>query len=227
MSSAHALAAAYGRVWASFQAASSTADGRHDTPLWRDSRGIYAACVIRIPAPVLQPALDALREALGQLPGARLHPDYFLHIMLQEIGFMVDVPRRSDEVSPDRVEEFAHAAVEPIAALSPLRLSFSAANAFEDAVFLEVGGGDRLVKLHDRLFDLAAIATPPNYAYLPHCTVAHFDGTTPVTPACHTIENWRHSEFGTITVDEIEIVTLDPTETYPHLETYAVIPLGG
>lgn len=227
MSSSQALTAAYDRVWASFQAASSTADGRHDTPHWRNSSGKYAACVIRVPATVLQPALDALRDELCQAPGVRLHPDYFLHIMLQEIGFMVETPRRSDEVSPDRVEEFAHLAVEPIAALPPLRLSFSAANAFEDAVFLEVGGGDRLVKLHDRLFDLAAVSTPPDYAYLPHCTVAHFDGATPVAAACRAVEPCRHREFGAFTVEEIEIVTLDPAEAYPHLESYAVIPLGG
>ena len=52
-------------------------------------------------------------------------------------------------------------------------------NSFQDAVFLDVQGGGPLSRLHERFFDLAALPTLPSYPYLPHCTIAHYDGTTP------------------------------------------------
>ena len=220
------LAAAYDRVWDAFQRGRTTADGRHDTPYWRSHADPYAVCVIRIDAGALQPGLDDLRADLDRLNCVRLHPDPFLHITLQELGFIVDTPTRKDEISTGRLEEFVQAAVEPIASVDPLTLTLGGANAFQDAVFLEVHGGERLPSLHARLFDLAAVPVVPAYPYLPHCTIAHFAGEHPVGPAIDAIAPWRETLFGTVTVNEVEIVTLDPGQAYPALESYAVIPLG-
>jgi hypothetical protein len=182
------LAIAYERVWDAFQRSQSTADGRHDTPYWRAHSGPYAACVVRVPAEALQPKLTIVRRQLSELRGVRLHPDHFLHIMLQELGGV---------------------------------------NSFQDAVFLDVGGGSPLSRLHERFFDLAALPTLPSYSYLPHCTIAHYDGTTPHDEAQALIAPWRHELIGEFAIAEAEIVTLDPNEPYPELATYAVIPFGG
>lgn len=219
------LKESYGRVWEAFQQSTATVDGRHDTPEWRARAGPYAACVVRVDARYLEPGLDELRQDLGKLDRVRLHPDPFLHIMLQELGFLTDDPRRPDEITPERLEEFAHAAVEPAASLKPIALLLGGTNAFQDAVFLEVDGGHLLSRLHARLFELAAIPRVPEYAYLPHCTVAHFAGETPAREAEAAVAPWRNRHFGELVVTEIEIVTLSPLEPYPALESYAVIPL--
>lgn len=218
---------AYARVWASFQASPSTEDGRHDTPRWRAHAGPYALCVARVPAEFLDPALGALRRELAKLQGVRLHPDPFLHITLQELGFVVDSPASPDEISSARLEEFAQAIVEPIAASRPISVRLGGANAFRDAVFLEVQRAERLVQMHERLFDLAALPHVPTYPYLPHCTLAHFDGTTPVPEAVSVLAPWHGEVFGEMTIAEVEIVLLDPAETYPEMENFAVIPLEG
>jgi 2'-5' RNA ligase len=217
---------AYRRVWDSFLRADSTKDGRHDTPYWRSHAGPYAACVVRVPAENLQPDLHELRSALASLPGIRLHPDFFVHVMLQELGFVVDQPARPDEISSSRLEEFVLAAVDPVSSVAACSLTFCGANAFEDAVFLELGGGEPLLHLHDRLFDLAALPQVPLYSYLPHCTIAHFNGTCQPAAARDALQPWRAHIFGECRVTEVEIVTLDPRETYAELESYAVIPLG-
>jgi 2'-5' RNA ligase len=217
---------AYARVWGSFQASPATEDGRHDTPHWRSHTGPYALCVARVPAETLSPALGTLRHELSTLHGVRLHPDYFLHITLQELGFVVDPPTRPDEISSLRLEEFAQSIVDPVAAAAPFTVKLGGANAFRDAVFLEVQGGERLILLHERLFDLAAIPRSPAYPYLPHCTLAHFDGTTPVSEAAEVLAPWHTETFGQLAITEVEIVTLDPAETYPEMESFAVIPLG-
>ena len=220
------LQSSYCRVWEAFTRAPSTADGRHDTPRWRGSSGPYAACIIRVPAEQLQPQLSGVRDRLQSLSEVRLHPDHFLHIMLQELGFVVPHPSRSDEISPARLEEFAQSAVDPVSGTGPFQIALGPVNAFEDAVFLETGGGAKLSKLHNRLFEIAAIPSEPEYPYLPHCTVAHFTGVSSVSGAVAAISPFRSAPLGTFKVTEVEIVTMDASESYPELESYAVIPLG-
>ena len=220
------LQASYRRVWEAFTRAPSTADGRHDTPRWRGSSGPYAACIVRVPAEALQPQLSGVRDRLQDLPEVRLHPDRFLHIMLQELGFVVLHPSRRDEISSGRLEEFAQSAVVPVSSAAPFEIALGPVNAFEDAVFLETGGGTHLNKLHNRLFELAAIPVEPDYSFLPHCTVAHFSGVSSTASATEALSPFRASALGRLQVTEVEIVTMNPEEAYPALETYAVIPLG-
>lgn len=220
------LQISYRRVWEAFARAPSTADGRHDTPRWRGSSGPYAACIIRVPAEALQPQLSAVRDHLQTLSDVRLHPDHFLHIMLQELGFVVAHPARQDEISAGRLEEFAQSAIEPVSSTSPFQITLGPVNAFEDAVFLETGGGARLSKLHSRLFELAAIPSEPDYPYLPHCTVAHFTGVSSADSAVTALSPFRATPLGSLRVTEVEIVTMDAAEPYPTLESYAVVPLG-
>jgi 2'-5' RNA ligase len=216
---------AYARVWQAFRQSEATADGRHDTPYWRSHLGPYALCVVRVPTEAVQPQLDALRADLARLPGVRIHPDHFLHITLQELGFVVDAPRGRDEISGARLEEFVQSAIEPVSQVPAFSIQLGGANSFQDAVFLDVDGSGPLTQLHERLFDVATILRPPDYPYLAHCTVAHYDGTTPAQAAASVIEPWRHQVLGGFSVSEVEIVTLDPAEPYPQLTTYAVIPL--
>ena len=221
------LTITYERVWQAFQRSQSTADGRHDTPYWRAHSDPYAACIVRVPAEALQPNLTLLRRQLAGLEGIRLHPDHFLHIMLQELGFVVATPRQPDEISATRLEEFAQSIVEPISSTRPWPVTLGGVNSFQDAVFLDVRGGSPLARLHERLFDLAALPTVPSYSYLPHCTIAHYDGTTPHEDAQALLAPWRKESIGGFRIAEVEIVTLDPHEPYPELTTYAVIPLNG
>jgi 2'-5' RNA ligase len=146
--------------------------------------------------------------------------------MLQELGFVVEVPRQPDEISTARLEEFAQSVVEPVSSARPWPVTLGGINSFHDAVFLDVRGGAPLLRLHERLFDLAALPTRPSYSYLPHCTIAHYDGTTPHEEALALLAPWRNELIGQFTVAEVEIVTLDPNEPYPELTTYAVIPFG-
>jgi RNA 2',3'-cyclic 3'-phosphodiesterase len=221
------LTITYERVWEAFGRSQSTADGRHDTPYWRSHSDPYAACVVRVPAEELQPHLTVLRQQLAELAGVRLHPDHFLHIMLQELGFVVETPRRPDEISATRLEEFAQSIVEPVSTTRPWSVTLGGVNSFHDAVFLDVRGGGPLSRLHERLFDLAALPTLPSYSYLPHCTIAHYDGTTPQVEALALLAPWRNEVIGNLTIAEVEVVTLDPQQPYPELNTYAVIPFGG
>jgi 2'-5' RNA ligase len=220
-------AAAYRRIWQAFRQYQRLADGRHDTPEWRSHEGVFAACIVRVPAKALQPGLDELRDALQRYDFVRLHPDRFLHVMLQELGFVRDRPVARDEIGADRLHEFATAAAATVSAAPSFDIRLGGANAFQDAVFLDVHDRGACARLHARLHELATIRTTSRFAYLPHATIAHFTTDAPLGNLPAVIARWRDWRFGTIIVNEIEIVTLRVDDAYPELEPYAVIPLGG
>ena len=219
--------AGFDRIWTGFLAAPSLVDGRHDTPRWNCADGPFALALLRIDAAALQPALADCQAALGTFPGLRLHPDHFLHVTLQELGFVVDDPSRPDELSKVRLEEFAQSAVGPVADRRPYRVRVGGLNSFEDAPFLEVHDDGSTSALHTRLFELSAIPRAAPFAYLPHVTIGHYLGEGRPSDVAAEIEPFRGRVFGEFTVEAVEIVTLDPAETYPALRPYAIIPLGG
>lgn len=218
---------AFRRVWQTFRTFDRLADGRHDTPAWRSHPGVYAICIVRVPTTELSASLDALHETLARYPHVRVHPRHFLHITLQELGFVCDKPSRAGEISKDRLDEFVSAAATHIYETRPFQMSLGGVNSFQDAAFLDVHDRGRCARLHTRLNELAAFTRTSGYAYLPHSTIAHYTADVPAANLAATLAQWRDRRFATFMVNNIEIVTLRPDEPYPPLEPYAMIPLGG
>src|SRR3954452_13622292 len=206
---------AYKRIWSAFGYYTEIEDGRHDTEDWHGRSGPFAACILRVPPLVLQPSLDELRVPLTGLSFARTHPDHFLHITLQELGFITEAPVGADEISPERLNEFVAAASTALASAIPFDIRLGGANAFQDAVFLDVHDRGQLSRMHARMRELAAIPSQPRYAFLPHMTVAHFCERRSSEGLQALIEPWRDRRFGSFTAHEIEIVSLDVREPYP------------
>ena len=218
---------AFPRVWDAFLAADALIDGRHDSPKWRAHPGPFALSMIRVPASQLLPGLAECRAAVAQLPDLRLHPDGFLHIALQEIGFVTAQPLHADEISPSSLEEFVAMAAPAISERPPFTVSLRGLNSFQDAVFVEVHDAGETAWLHQRLFEISATADDATYAYLPHMTIAHYTGAGDPAAAATAIAPWRHLHLAELTVTEVEISTLATNEPYPEFQQYAVFPLLG
>jgi 2'-5' RNA ligase len=212
------------RIWQAYRSAGNVEDGRHDTEDWRGRAGAFALAAIRVPAAELQPELDRVRHALQPFPFIRLHPDEFLHITIQELGFVCDRPSKPDEISHNRLEEFIDAAASVTSTRPSIEIGLGGINSFQDAIFLEVSDGGALSPLQSRLFDLAAIPRAARFAYLPHCTIAHYTAQAPSTHLVTTLGRWRTEEFGRFTATQMEVLTLRVDEPYPPLETAAILP---
>ena len=218
---------AFRRIWQAFRTFDRVADGRHDTADWRSHRGDYAVCIIRIPSDEIQGALQPIRRVLSAYPFVRVHPDHFLHITLQELGFVCDEPGRLDEITPARLDEFISAAAHPVSRTRPFEVALGGVNSFQDAAFLDVHDRGRCAKLHTRLHELAAVPHTGRYAYLPHTTIAHYTADAPSDGLAGALAPWRDRQFGSFRVTAVEVVTLQRDQTYPRLEPLAVIPFGG
>jgi 2'-5' RNA ligase len=215
--------ASYKRIWQAFRSAKHVQDGRHDTAEWRaHSPAVYAFVAVRIPVAAIEPALDEIRRGLGPLPFVRQHPDHFLHITLQELGFVKEAPSAPDEIDQARLDEFVSQLPSALSGAPVFDLRLGGANAFQDAVFLDVHDRGHCGRLHSRLRELAGVLSVPRLAYLPHATIAHFTNEEPIDDLPQLIGRWRDRRFGTFEVSAIEVVTIDVRLTYPRLATYAV-----
>jgi RNA 2',3'-cyclic 3'-phosphodiesterase len=175
---------------------------------------------------LLDSGIDELRESLSEFPFIRIHPDHFTHIMIQELGFLTEQPDSRDEVSLARLEEFTQAASNAFRSSKPFRAVIGGVNAFRDSIFLDVHDGGGLSRLHARLRELAAVTLTPRYAYLPHVTIAHFTEQVALGSLRGVLVPWRDFRFAEIEIDRIEIVTMDISEAYPELVTFATLSLG-
>lgn len=218
---------AFPKVWESFAELDQLADGRHDTAEWRSHRGVFAVCLIRVPAAALQPELARLQRDLATLPAVRIHPDHFLHISLQELGFVTDDPQQADEITPAALEEFVTMAAAPVGERPPFSVTLGGANSFRDAPFLEVHDDEECGRLHQRLFEISANQRSAGFPYLPHVTIGHYTEPAEPAQALALLSAWRHIQLGTFEVTEVEIATLVTDEPYPEFQPFAVFPLTG
>ena len=218
--------ATYKRIWQRFRSADQVTDGRHDDAEWRaNAPAVFAFVVVRVAPETIQPALDELRRGLAPLPYVRQHPDHFLHVTLQELGFVKEKPSGPDDIDQTRLDEFVAQLPTALAGAPKFDLRLGGANAFQDAVFLDVHDRGHCGRIHTRIRELSGILTVPRFAYLPHCTVAHFTAEEPIDEIPKLIGRWRDRRFGTFTVTHIEVVTMDVRLTYPRLATYATYEL--
>jgi 2'-5' RNA ligase len=218
---------AYRSLWSAFSRYPTLADGRHDDVAWREHPGRFACCLIRVPVAELQPQLDNVRAALAGDGKSRLHPDQFLHIMIQEIGFVCRKPTRPDELSIERFDELNSALSTALNDLPAFDVTIANANSFEDAAFLEVHDGGGCEAIHRRLREAAAVTMIPRFAFLPHITIAHYLGSFDALHTVQTLQDFRATEFGKFRVTEVEIATMRVDIDYPPIYTTQKLILGG
>ena len=217
--------AAYRGIWEAFERYPTLADGRHDEEVWRDHSGLFACCMIRIPVGSLDPALGELRRVLEDVAVARLHPDGFLHVMLQEIGFVTFAPVKDDEITPARFDEIRSAVGSVSKDIGAFRLSVGGVNSFQDAPFLEVRDEGACNLIHTRLRELTAVPIVPRYPFLPHVTVGHYVRDVDPIPTIALLRQFREREFGSFTVAAIEFATLRVDMDAAPFETNRLIRL--
>ncbi|HYJ12530.1 MAG TPA: 2'-5' RNA ligase family protein [Thermomicrobiales bacterium] len=217
---------AYRRIWQNLRTITEVRDGRHDDEQWHSHAGRFAMCCLRIPSSALTPAYADLQAALVQFPFVRKHPDSFLHVPIQEIGYLVDEPRQRDELTQTQLEEFIDLAERPLIDFPQFNIQLGPVNSFADAAFLDVHDNGWLSRIHRRLIDFATVPPSTRFAYVPHVTIAHYDRVAPVGNLAAVLTDWRDQVMGTFVAQHIDVVLLKTSETFPPFELAHSFPLG-
>lgn len=217
---------AFRRVWQHLRLCNEVRDGRHDSEEWRAHAGRFAMCCVRIPAGTLGESYAALQQALAQFPFVRLHPDSYLHIPVQEIGFLVEEPQHRNELGQATLEEFITLAERPLLDFPQFPIQLGPANSFADAAFLDVRDNGWLSRIHRRLVDFSTVPPSTKFPFLPHMTIAHYDRIAPIGNLPGVLAEWRDLTLGAFVAEQVDVVLLDTNETYPPFELAHSFPLG-
>jgi RNA 2',3'-cyclic 3'-phosphodiesterase len=216
----------YESVWERFVRERRLEFGGYKDPAWQEGHRFSASLVVPGEASRFHERLAPLREALRPFPFVSLHPDYFMHITLILLGFLVDEPQDNNEISHVRLREIEQRARAALADFPTFTVELANLNAFPGAAFVEVHDGGMLDELRAALSVSCGLKKPSGP---PHLTLAYFqapDGTEAPEELVSAIARYRKWPIGEITVDNVEITLLDLRSDYPEPETLARMALG-
>jgi 2'-5' RNA ligase len=217
---------AYRRIWQNLRSIAEVRDGRHDDEAWRSHVGHFALCCVRVPPDAFSPEYGRLLEALSQFSFARIHPDSFLHIPIQEIGYVVDDPVTRNEISRNQLDEFITVSQRPLIDFPRFRIGVGPVNSFADAAFLDVEDDGWLSRIHRRLVDLSSVPPSMKYPYLPHVTIAHYDRVAPIENLPAVLAEWRDVPLGEFVAEDVQVVLLDTQNAEAEFEIAHSYKLG-
>jgi 2'-5' RNA ligase len=217
---------AYRRIWQNLRSIAEVRDGRHDGEAWQSHQGQFAMCCVRIPPDALGPEYDGILEALSQFPFVRIHPQSFLHIPIQEIGYVVNEPVSRNEISRNQLDEFITVSQRPLLDFPRFRIGLGPVNSFADAAFLDVQDDGWLSRIHRRLVDLSSVPPSMKFPYLPHATIAHYDRVAPIENLPAVLAEWRDTPVGEFVTDDVHVVLLDTRKPDAEFEVAHSFKLG-
>ena len=216
----------YESVWERFVRERRLEFGGHKDPAWQEGHRFSASLIVAREASRFHERLAPLREALRPFPFVSLHPYYFMHITLILLGFLVDEPEESNEVSPERLREIEERARAVLSGFPTFTVGLANLNAFPGAAFVEVHDKGMLDELRAALSVGCGLKKPSGP---PHLTLAYFqtpEGTEAPEELVSAITRYRHWPIGEIAVDNVEMTLLDLRLDYPQPETLTQIELG-
>jgi len=216
----------YESVWGRFVRKRRLEFGGYKDPAWQGEYKFSASLVVPGEASRFRSRIEPLREALRPFPFVSLHPDYFMHITLILLGFLVDEPEKNFEISRERLREIEERARTALSDFPTFTVGLANLNAFPGAAFIEAHDGGILDELRAVLSASCGLKKPSGP---PHLTLAYFqvpDGTEAPEELVSAIARYRKWPIGEVTVDNVEMTLLDLRSDYPEPETLARMALG-
>ncbi|MGH3090359.1 MAG: 2'-5' RNA ligase family protein [Rubrobacteraceae bacterium] len=213
------------RIWEKFSSERRLEFGGHKDPNWRGRYEISAAFVAAVDPERFAERLKPLRDALRPFPFVSPHPDHFMHITLNLIGFLGEGPSREGEVSEDGLIEIGAKARGALAGFEAFPVKLANLNAFPGAAFIEAHDDGEIEDLKDVLESSCGLKRT---AGPPHLTLAYFhvpDGTEAPPALISTIERHRNWPVGEIEVREVRLSLLNLRTDQPAPETLTRIKL--
>ncbi len=218
----------YTEIWEKFKRERRLEFGGHKDPEWRDGHALSASFVVPVEALRLREGLKPLRDVLSPFPFVSLHPDYFMHLTLLPLGFLVPEPEGENELSRERLEELETQAREALRGFSAFEVELANLNVFPGAAFVEAREGKMLEELRDAVCGGCGLEKTSGPLHLTLAYLQAEDGAPAPDEFVAAVERYRNWPVGKFAVERVEITLLNlGSSPYPELETFARIPLGG
>ena len=176
-------------------------------PGWRPGRLTYTWHLTFDASPALHRLVATYQEALRPLPGLRLVPPRWLHLTMQNVGYV-------DQVSDAQLATSTAAVRDCVATLQPFELTFHRPHVLREAIVLPPSPTTPVHDLYTQIREAltaalgpGAVPTSPEQArgFRPHVSMAYSSITTPVEPYIDALNN-VDPDPAVVTVDSAQLI---------------------
>ncbi|MEE1938173.1 2'-5' RNA ligase family protein [Streptomyces sp. TRM 70361] len=191
-------------------------------PGWMPGRRFYTWHLTFRNAPEVHRLADAHRRGLAGVPGLDLVPDSWLHLTMQGLGFVDEVPERD-------ARAIADAAARHLAAVEPFELRLHKPRITPEAIRWEAEPDGPPVAAQAAI--RAAIAEvwgevpEPEGGFAPHVTIAYSNGTGPTAPVARALDAVEAGP-ATARIEQADLIVLGRDNRMYEWETFATARLG-
>lgn len=184
---------------------------------WADGRKRYLTFLVDICSHTVVEDLGNVASSLAEFESIRPVPPEYLHITVKQVGFTTEDAEEEDEVSPAKVEMIASQASEVFSKVEPFTTRFPRLNLYPSVVFCEAHAEGQLETLHRELMKLSGVPEHQHDgdSYEPHVTISQFKATSDYQDVLKWLQNNRDVSTGTVQVDTIDLVEVNPNHFFP------------
>ena len=195
---------------------------------WEQGAGKHLVFLFRVNSPEILSNIAEVQADLSRDEAFVPFPGNYIHITVKVWGFLEDKRAAPGDILP---EELGHVIPQFQAKLSSSK-AFDAKlgrlNVFPSVVFTEVQDGGCFAELNRKVLEIPGIearwSDHPNY--IPHAALGTFKDGMNVKPLIKRLEAHRDISFGTINVNNVELVIAHWRDTkFPIFESMCRIEL--
>ncbi|HSV67831.1 MAG TPA: 2'-5' RNA ligase family protein [Mycobacteriales bacterium] len=164
-------------------------------------------------------------QALANAPQVDPVPVRWLHLTMQNVGFV-------DDVTPAELEQITDAAREQLADVPPFTMTFHRPVLLPEAVALVPDPAEYVHQLRGTLRHAIAKVRgaervpDPDNGYRAHLSVGYINADGPAEPLLHVLRNTTTTP-ATVTVHAASLIELNRDQKVYRWRTVAQVPLGG
>lgn len=194
---------------------------------WAKGRNQHLTFLLRIEDKNLIEKIIKTQDKLSTIPCVDPIPIDCFHITVKQCGFLTESKEYEDDILRENLQKMINQAEEVLQTFSKFDVFLSKLNIFSDVVFIEVYDEGKIGELNNGLQAIPETKKMefdyPNF--LPHVSIARFRDSQGFTRLISCLEKTRDIEFGTVTINSIQLIVAHLGTNYPEIETIQTFEL--
>ncbi|MEV4438537.1 2'-5' RNA ligase family protein [Streptomyces sp. NPDC049577] len=191
-------------------------------PGWREGRRFYTWHFTFQDAAEVHRIAEAYRQSLADVPGLDLVPDQWLHLTMQGLGFVDEVPEKD-------VRAIVEAAAARLRAVPAFELALHRPETTPEAIRWEASPSrppaDVRTAIRAAIAEVWAEVPEPADGFAPHVSIAYSNAEGParlVSDALARVD----AKPARAQIDSVELIVLNRDHRMYEWERFASVPLG-
>ena len=190
---------------------------------WSKGRMKHLAFLYRVTDVEIIQNVQNIQNDLSQYSCYDPFPLEYMHITVKVLGFLNNAKEYEDDISDNELDDIMKRAEAAFSCFEKFDITIGGMNLVPQVAFAQVLDNDITEQLNKAVLDIPGVKKREGRDFpdlMPHMTMGQFKSTEDFNELIKAIEmNYRDHEFGTASIDKIELVLVHLEDEYPLLET--------